>query len=405
MAATPRVALFPDSFYETNGVARTVHALVTTAASRALPVLCVHGGTVTRRIDGAEGERLELARSRLSFPLERDLRHDLLLWRHGRQVLDAVRRFRADVVHVTGPSDIGQLGMYVAHRLNLPLVASWHTNLHEFAARRIEKRLGFLPHAGRRRISAWIERRSLWATLQFYRLPSVLLAPNPELVEFLHRETGAPTYLMRRGVDAALFSPTKRDVHDGTFRFGYVGRLSSEKNVRVLACIERALLAAGHHDFRFLIVGEGGERSWLERQMTRADFAGELHGESLARAYANIDLLIFPSETDTFGNVVQEALASGTPALVSNMGGPKFIVRPGVSGFVASDERSFIEAAEAAMADAGRHRAMREAARRQALAASWDNVLEEVVEGYEAAIAAAPRIPDRPHAYARSNTR
>jgi len=173
----------------------------------------------------------------------------------------------------------------------------------------------------------------LWATLQFYRLPDVLLEPNLELVEFLHRQTGTPTFLMRRGVDTTLFSPTKRDVRDGTFRFGFVGRLSREKNVRLLPRLEQALLAAGHAQFRFLIVGEGGERPLLDRQMQCADFTGVLHGESLARAYANMDLLVFPSETDTFGNVVQEALASGTPALVSSGGGPKFIVRPGISGF------------------------------------------------------------------------
>src|SRR5712691_11102227 len=138
---------------------------------------------------------------------------------------------------------------------------------------------------------------------------------------------------MRRGVDTTLFSPTKRDVRDGTFRFGFVGRLSREKNVRLLPRLEQALLAAGHAQFRFLIVGEGVERPLLDQQMQCADFTGVLHGESLARAYANMDLLVFPSETDTFGNVVQEALASGTPALVSSGGGPKFIVRPGISGF------------------------------------------------------------------------
>src|SRR5262249_18629056 len=156
---------------------------------------------------------------------------------------------------------------------------------------------------------------------QFYRLPDIVLAPNLELVEFLRQHTGKPTFLMRRGVDTTLFSPTKRDVRDGTFRFGFVGRLSIEKNVRLLARLEEALLGSGRTHFRFLIVGDGRERSWLERQMRWAEFTGTLHGESLARAYANMDLLVFPSETDTFGNVVQEALASGTPALVSSYGG------------------------------------------------------------------------------------
>jgi glycosyltransferase involved in cell wall biosynthesis len=321
----------------------------------------------------------------VSFALEHDLRHDLLLWRHRARVVEAVRAFGTDVLHITGPSDIGQLGAYVAHELDLPLVGSWHTNLHEFAACRIERWLGCLPCAGRRRISRWVQRGSLWATLQFYRLPTVLLAPNLELVEFLHRRTGKPTYLMRRGVDTTLFSPTKRTVDDGIFRFGFVGRLSVEKNVRLLPSIDRALVAAGYTQFRFLIVGEGRERRWLEKQMPYADFRGVLHGEALARAYANMDLLVFPSETDTFGNVVQEALASGTPTLVSSCGGPKFIVRPGISGFVASSERDFVESARAAIDDGERHQRMRMAARQQALSASWDHVFEEVIEAYVAA--------------------
>ena len=391
MAPHPRVAYFPDGFHETNGVARTSRALVAAAARRRLPVLCVHAGDRTERTDEGPGTRLQLARGPMSFALERDLRHDLLLWRHLPRVLDTVRAFGPDLIHITGPSDIGQLGAYVAHRLDLPLVGSWHTNLHEFAARRLDRRLARLPAGSRRRIAAWVERSSLWATLRFYRLPSVLLAPNLELVEFLHRQTGKPTYLMRRGVDTTLFSPAMRTVGDGIFRFGYVGRLSSEKNVRLLPRIERALLEAGHDRFRFLIVGDGGERAWLEQQMTRADFAGVLHGDELARAYANMDVLVFPSETDTFGNVVQEAFASGTPAIVSASGGPKFIVRPGVSGFIAAGEREFIDAATAAMTDSARHRRMRDAARQQALGASWDTVLDEVITAYDAAVGAESR--------------
>jgi len=386
MVTNPRVAFFPDAFHEANGVARTSRALVAAASRRRVPMLCIHAGPVTQWIAEPPGARLEIARGPVSFALEHDLRHDLLLWRHRTRVIEAVRTFGADVVHVTGPSDIGQLGAYVAHALNLPLVGSWHTNLHEFAACRIDRWLGCLPRGGRRRASQWVARTSLWATLQFYRLPDVLLAPNLELVEFLQRQAGTPTFLMRRGVDTTLFSPTKRDVRDGTFRFGFVGRLSREKNVRLLPRLEQALLAAAPHTpFRFLIVGEGGERPWLEQQMTHADFTGLLHGDSLARAYANMDLLVFPSETDTFGNVVQEALASGTPALVSSCGGPKFIVRPGISGFVASSEHDFIECARAAMSDGDRHRRMCLAARRQMLNASWDSVFDEVLDAYAAA--------------------
>ena len=85
---------------------------------------------------------------------------------------------------------------------------------------------------------------------------------------------------------------------------------------------------------RFLIVGHGSEEAALRRELHEAEFAGVLRGEALAQAYANMDVLVFPSHTDTFGNVVLEALASGVPAVVTPDGGPKFIVRDGETGFV-----------------------------------------------------------------------
>jgi glycosyltransferase involved in cell wall biosynthesis len=386
MTTDLRIAFFPDSFHEANGVARTSRALVACASRRGVPFLCVHGGTHTGLQDEGSAVRLELARGPVSFPLEYDLRHDLLLWRHRRAVLDAVGRFRPDVIHITGPSDIGQLGLYVARRLSVPLVASWHTDLHDFAAWRLEQGLRFVPEAARRLLSCPVRRGALQSLLWFYRMPEVLLAPNLELMELLRKRTGRPTFLMRRGVDTCLFRPLRRVSDDGIFRFGFVGRLSHEKNIRLLPAIERALLASGHSRFRIVIVGGGRERGWLERHMTCAEFTGVLEGEELARAYAKMDLLLFPSETDTFGNVVQEALASGTPALVSSHGGPKYLIRPGVSGFIAASEAEFIHTAVKAVADRRCTDAMRAHARRQALGASWDAVLDEVLEAYQAAV-------------------
>src|SRR5262249_40293103 len=153
------------------------------AARQELPILCVHAGHRAGWEDAAGAvARLELTRGRSSFPLDHDLRHDPLLWRHAARVIQEVRAFGPDVVHITGPSDVGQLGALVAHRLRVPLVGSWHTNLHDFAAWRVESRLAFLPGAWRQYLSGHVRRHALWATLRFYRLPSVLLAPNMELV-------------------------------------------------------------------------------------------------------------------------------------------------------------------------------------------------------------------------------
>src|SRR5262249_9593783 len=158
----------------------------------------------------------------------------------------------------------------------------------------------------------------LWACMHFYSLARVILAPNNEHMRLVAAGTKRPVFPMRRGVDTELFSPGKRDIHDNVFRLGYVGRLCPEKNVRFLSALEQVLLRGGLDNYRFLIVGEGGERAWLERNLIQADFTGELHGEFLARAYANMDLFVFPSETDTYGNVVAEAQASGVPVVVTS---------------------------------------------------------------------------------------
>ena len=114
-----------------------------------------------------------------------------------------------------------------------------------------------------------------------------------------------------------------------------------------------------------------------------------MSGEFLAQAYANIDIFLFPSPTDTFGNVVQEALASGVPAVVMNAGGPRFIVRQGTSGFIASGEGEFCRLAARLAADRGLRYEMALQARRQVEGQTWDRVFEEVYDGYAGLLQAA----------------
>src|SRR5262245_16261753 len=293
MKVEPRVAFFPDSFVEVNGVARTSRPFAALGQTRHLPLLRVHGGARTERVVERVVTKLSLRRGNLGFGLDADFRYDLFFWRHAKRAIEAARDFKANVIHITGPNDTGQLGAYVAHKLRLPLVISWHTNLHEYAARRLNKLTASLPGAWRERMASLAERRSLRAALRFYRLGRALLAPNEALRDLLARETGRPTRLMRRGVDTSLFSPAKRLRGDGAFLIGYVGRLSPEKNVRSLAELERGLVEAGAGDFRFLIVGEGSERHWLERRMRRAEVTGVLADGALARAYAGLDAFVF----------------------------------------------------------------------------------------------------------------
>jgi glycosyltransferase involved in cell wall biosynthesis len=157
----------------------------------------------------------------------------------------------------------------------------------------------------------------------------------------------------------------------------------------MLADLEKKLLAAGKTDFRFLIVGEGNEREFLEKNLQRADFTGFLDGERLAEAYANMDVFVFPSESDTFGNVIQEANASGVPTIVTNQGGPKFIVRHNETGFVAENLNDFVKFSLLLMNDAEKLAAMKSAAREFAKSRSWNQVFESVYQAYAEARAIA----------------
>lgn len=125
-----------------------------------------------------------------------------------------------------------------------------------------------------------------------------------------------------------------------------------------------------------MIVGGGAERPWLERQMPRAEFTGVLTRRNLSRAFANLDLLVFPSETETFGLAVLEALASGVPAVVTAAGGPKYTVQHGRTGFVAGNFDEFVECTERFLTDRALAAAMGAAGREHALATSWEQIFE-----------------------------
>src|SRR5262249_3959664 len=182
----PRVALFTDSYYEANGVARTASSLEHFARRRQRPMLVVHGGRVNQIVESGSVVRLELRRwPGPSFAVEHDLDFDVALWRHARRVRRMLRDFRPDVVHVTGPSDIGLLGACLAGRLRLSLVGSWHTNLHEYASRRFMPYVSRLDRSTRAQIGGVIVRGVLSVGRWFYSLARC--APCP-----VHGGVGPP---------------------------------------------------------------------------------------------------------------------------------------------------------------------------------------------------------------------
>ena len=372
-----------------NGVAHTSRHFEAFARRRNLPFLCVRAGDRAESLaEDGNVWTLELPRGFLSFAIEKDLRFDPVFMRHATHVGEVLDRFKPDLIHITGPSDVGILGATVAHQLKVPLAASWHTNVHEYLVRRSDWLLRRLPQRQSAATAKKIEDLALATIGILYKKANVLYAPNPDLCALLEQKNHRPCYLMPRGVDAELFHPAKRKraADDGEIVLGFVGRLSVEKNIALLVEIQEQLDRMGATGYRFMIVGHGGDEAWLRERLHRADFTGVLRGEALSTAYADMDLFVFPSHTDTFGNVVLEALASGVPAIVTPDGGPKTIVRDGETGRIVNDEE-FAPAIAEILANTAKLGAMRTAARAYALTASWDSVFEGVYAGYAGMLA------------------
>ena len=369
------MALFADSFHETNGVGTLCRAYAAHARQRQWPFFCAYGGTETRsRVDGTV-EELELRRGRLSFSIDTEMVCDPLLARHRAMTVDRLRRFRPDIVHITGPGDVGILGFWASNLVGVPMVASWHTNLHDYADRRLQSSLPFLPCVLRHFAGLGASHGALWALKRFYRIAHFVTTPNQEMTELLGRITGRPSFRMAHGVNTELFRPERRRRTDSRFCIGYVGRLTPEKNVRALVDLERRLLAAGESGFRILLVGEGSEAGWLKAHLQTAEFTGTLRGEELATAYANMDAFVFPSLTDTFGLVILEAMSSGIPVVLPPATGHKAGVRCGVEGILTDDACGAVRQLMHCPATRSR---MGNAGRRHACARAWDGVFDDL---------------------------
>jgi len=383
MTSPPRVALFCETFHEINGVALTARQLVSYAQRHAYSLLAIHGGIHPGVSEEGTVRRVELKRAWLSIGIERDLQYDPFFWRYLRRLQKEVTAFRPDMIHITSPGELGQLGAYLCHTMGIPLVASWHTNFHQFAARRLQKFLGFLPGKMTRPMAGWVQMQGLRVQMWFYGMAKVTLAPTPPQVEWLEKKLHRPCFLMSRGVDHEQFNPAHRTLRDGILRIGFVGRVTPEKGVRLLAQIEEALESAGLQDFELVIVGAGSEVGWLKRRLRHGKFTGVLRGEALSQAYANMDLFSFPSRTDTFGNVIQEAAASGVPSVVTNEGGPRYLVAHGETGCIAESDEEFIARVVELARAPEKLRTMGAAARNRVLGASWDRAFDQVYLAYE----------------------
>ena len=277
---------------------------------------------------------------------------------------------RPDVIYVATESPLGKSAVKAAKALGIPVATGFHTNFHEYMER--YSLGGLQPMA-----MAYLKR--------FHGRADCTLAPSPELVERLKAEGFGNVHLLGRGVDTSLFDPRKR-CESLRGEWGarvaapvamVVGRVAAEKNLE-LAMIAFSEMRAAVPDLRCIVVGDGPMREKLAAKHPWVHFAGVRTGEDLARHYASADILLFPSETETFGNVVLEGMASGLVTVCYDYAAAARFVEHGVNGLKATkgDAAAFLNEAHAALAIRTGH-GMRIAARELAETQGWAAVVAE----------------------------
>lgn len=318
------------------------------------------------------------------FPLYPDYRVTLPAGHGAGAEMDA---WGPDLVHVVSPTPMASWAQRYARRRGIPVVASFHTH--------------FVSYFGYYGVP-WLEGAG-WAMLRrFYERCDRVYVPSERMIRELEGQRVAPgrLELWSRGIDAARFSPAHRDAalrraagaDDGTPVVLMVSRLVREKDLADLAGMSRALGERGHR-FRLVLVGDGPMRAELEGMLPGAHFAGHQTGEALARWYASGDVFVFPSTTETFGNVVLEATASGLPAVVVDRGGPPDLVEAGRTGWIArpNDPADLAEKVGRLLGDPQARARMGEAAREAARERDWSVINARLLESYARVVAGRGR--------------
>ncbi|QEC47817.1 glycosyltransferase [Baekduia soli] len=302
-------------------------------------------------------------------------------------IVEALAEGRYDLVHVCSPGPAGLAALLIARVMDVPVVGSYHTEL--------------AAYAGLRSGDPGLEALAGTALAAFYGQCAVVLSPSEASDAVLDGLGVAADRVGRwdRGVDTERFGPHRRSAGPrpgGRVTVLYAGRLTREKGADLLA---DAFLAARAHDPRLHLVlaGDGPEAGVLaDRLGAHATLLGWLEGDDLARAYADADLFVFPSRTDTFGQTLLEAQASGLPVVAVAEGGPCCIVADGVTGLLRpADTAALAEAVRGLAADPARRRALGEAARAAVHERTWDASLLRLAAGYHRALGAGSRTSER----------
>ena len=378
-----RVAVVTETYPpEVNGVAMTTGRLVDGLLRLDHRIQLIrprqHAGDAPLNVEGFE----EVLSRGLPIPRYKHLKLGLPA-RSALIKLWSLRR--PDVVQVVTEGPLGWSALAAARKLRLPVVTEFHTNFHAYS-----RYYGV----------GWLKQSVAGYLRRFHNKGDRCLVPTEELAEELRQAGVRAVEVVARGVDTTLFSPARRSeslrgrwgLSPQTLLLAVVGRIAPEKNLELAVSAMGAVAAAGI-DCRLLLVGDGPAREALAAAHPEVIFAGMRSGDDLACHYASADLFLFPSLTETFGNVTTEALASGLPVIGFDYAAAALRVRSGINGWLAckGDEQAFIAATLKVAGDPSLRREMASSARASVLDADWERiarrlvaVMEEVLQRHEA---------------------
>jgi phosphatidylinositol alpha 1,6-mannosyltransferase len=298
-----------------------------------------------------------------------------------RDVLDDARRFQPDVVHVATEFTIGLTGLKVARQLDLPLIASAHTDYDKYAAR-----YGV----------DWVLRAG-WRYLRwFYGQSHRVLCPSRIYQEHLHRRGVTHTGVWSRGVDMNCFNPSYRsEAYRASLGVGptdllvtYIGRIAREKNLALLLAAWEQL-GSERGSAKLSLVGRGPlEAEIRRRQIPGVHVAGLMDGRPLSTAYASADIFAFPSATETFGNSLLEAMGSGLPSLVASAGGVLEFSEHGNNAWLIEPNSvsAIVDGLRRLLNDDALRRRLSEGGLKTAQQRPWDEVYDQLIADYQDAI-------------------
>ncbi|MEP7235328.1 MAG: glycosyltransferase family 1 protein, partial [Ignavibacteriota bacterium] len=263
----------------------------------------------------------------MEFPLHNnDYRIALPGQKHIESILS---EYQPDIIHINSPCSLGYAAIKYGQKNSIPVVATYHTHFASYAR---YYRVKFLEPF------SWSYFRKLYNSCE------KVYVPSEPILEELHDHRMNNLEFLPHGVDTEAFHPKhrseswKREIGiEGKFALLFVGRLVWEKDLKTLAETYK-ILQRRRHDVAFVIAGDGPVRNELEKLMPDAIFLGHQNSEQLSRSYASSDLFVFPSTTETFGNVTLEAMDSGTPPICANKGGASGFIKDGITGLLAKPQ-------------------------------------------------------------------